>query len=140
MYKNLMCNFILVFYFLKNFKIIIYIIKMENQLEKLLDKLRELMEIIFKILIENNENVDDENRNKLKYIFRKYEEIFYLIMNDDVENGYNLLFELKQWRTENINNYLFSCDEGKKLIQEIMEFNISFMTFQFEIMRNQKIF
>ena len=46
---------------------------MENQLDKLLDKLREIMEIIFKILIENNDNVDDENRNKLKYIFSKYE-------------------------------------------------------------------
>ena len=48
----------------------------------------------------------------------------------------NMIREMKQWRTENINNYLFSFDEGKKLIQEIMEFNISFMTFQFEIMRN----
>ena len=78
---------------------------MENQLEKLLDKLREIMEIIFKILIENNNNVDDENRNKLKYIFRKYEENFNLILNDDVENGYSLTFELKKWRNGNINNY-----------------------------------
>ena len=51
------------------------------------------MEIIFKILIDND-NVDgDENRNKLKYIFRKYEEIFYLIINDDVNDGYNLTFQ-----------------------------------------------
>ena len=97
---------------------------MENQLEKLLDKLREIMEIIFKILIENNVNVDDENRNKLKYIFRKYEEIFYLIMNDDVDDGYDLTFELKQWRSENINNYLFSNDEGKNLIQKISHFQL----------------
>ena len=38
---------------------------MDNQLEKILDKLRLIMEIIFEILIKNN--VDDENRNKLKY-------------------------------------------------------------------------
>ena len=85
---------------------------MEDQLQKLLDKLREIMEIIFKILIDND-NIDDENRNKLKYIFRKYEEIFDLILNDDIENEYNLSFHMKQWRTENINNYLFSFDEGK---------------------------
>ena len=49
---------------------------MENQLEKILDKLREIMEMIFEIL--NKNNVYNENRNKLKYIFRKYKEIFYL--------------------------------------------------------------
>ena len=105
---------------------------MENQLEKFLDKLRKIMEIIFKILNDNN-NVDDENRNKLKYIFRKYEEIFYLIMNDDVNDGYDLTFELKQWRTENINNFLFSSDDGKKLIQEISHFQLLFMMYMREI-------
>ena len=129
--KNLICNFILVFLFLKKFKIIIYIIKMGNQLDKLLDKLRGIMEVIFQILIKNN--VDDENRNKLKYIFRKYEEIFYLIMNDDVGNGYDLTFELKMWRSENINNYLFSIDEGKNLIQEIPHFQLLFMMYIREI-------
>ena len=90
------------------------------------------MEIIFQILIKNN-NVNDENRNKLKYIFRKYEEIFYLILNDDVENGYSLTFQLKQWRSENINNYLFSSDDGKKLIQEISRFQLLFMMYMREI-------
>ena len=104
---------------------------MENQLEKLLDKSRLIMEIIFEILIKNN--VDDENRNKLKYIFRKYEEIFYLILNDDVNDGYNLTFELKQWITENINNFLFSSDEGKKLIQAISHFQLLFMMYMREI-------
>ena len=132
MYKNLICNFILVFLILEKFKIIMYISKMENQLEKLLDKLREIMEIIFKMLIDND-NVDGENRNKLKYIFSKYEKIFNLILNDDIENGYNLTFHMKQWRTENINNYLFSSDEGKKLIQEISHFQLLFMMYMIEI-------
>ena len=105
---------------------------MDNQLEKLLDKLREIMEIIFNVL-NNNDNINDENRNKLKYIFRKYEEIFYLILNNDIENGYNLTFYMKQWRTENINNYLFSIDEGKKLIQEISHFQLLFMMYMREI-------
>ena len=100
---------------------------MENQL----DKLKTIMEIIFGILIQNN--VNDDNRNKLKYIFRKYEEIFYLIMNNDVNNGYDLTFELKQWKTENINNYLFSSDEGVKLIQEISHFQLLFMMYMREI-------
>ena len=104
---------------------------MENQLDKLLDKLREIMEIIFQML--NKNNVNDENRNKLKYIFRKYEEIFNLIFNNDVDDGYSLTFELKQWSTENINNYLFSNDEGKNLIQEISHFQLLFMMYMREI-------
>ena len=105
---------------------------MENQLEKLLDKLREIMEMIFKILIDSD-NINDENRNKLKYIFRKYEEIFNLILNDDVENGYSLTFHMKQWRTENINNYLFSFDKGKNLTQQISHFQLLFMMYIKEI-------
>ena len=104
---------------------------MENQLDKLLDKLRTIMEIIFEILIKNN--VDDENRNKLKYTFRKYEKKINLIFNADVDDVYSLTFELKQRRTENINNYLFSCDEGKKLIQEISHFQLLFMMYMREI-------
>ena len=106
---------------------------MENQLEKLLDKLKEIIEIIINI-INNNENIDVENKNKLKYIFSKYEEIFYLILNNDVKNGYNLTFHMKQWRTLNINNYLFSLDDdGKKLIQEISHFQLLFMMYMREI-------
>ena len=105
---------------------------MENQLKKLIDKLSEIIEIIFNIL-NNNDNINDENRNKLKYIFRKYEEIFYLILNNDIENGYNLTYYMKQWRTLNINNYLFSIDEGKKLIQEISHFQLLFMMYIREI-------
>ena len=86
-----------------------------------------------KILIDNDNVYDGENRNKLKYIFRKYEEIFNLILNDDIENGYNLTFHMKQWRTENINNYLFSFDNGKKLIQEISHFQLLFMMYMREI-------
>ena len=104
---------------------------MNNQIENLLDKSREIMEMIFEILIKNN--INDDNRNKLKYIFRKYEEIFYFIFNDDVDDEYCLTFELKQWRSENINNYLFSCDEGKKLIQEISHFQLLFMMYMREI-------
>ena len=104
---------------------------MVNQLDKLLDKLREIIKMIFQILIKNN--VNDDNRNTLKYIFRKYEEIFYLIMNNDVDNAFDLTFELKQWRSENINNYLFSSDEGKKLIQEISHFQLLFMMYMREI-------
>ena len=48
-------------------------------------------------------------------------------------NGYSLTFELKQWRSENINNYLFSCDEGKNLIQEISHFQLLFMIYMRKI-------
>ena len=105
---------------------------MVNQLQKIIDKLSEIVEIIFNI-INNDNNIDDENRNKLKYIFSKYEEIFYLILNGDIEIGYNLTFYMKQWRTLNINNYLFSIDEGKKLIQEISHFQLLFMMYMREI-------
>ena len=108
---------------------------MDDQFQKLLDKLSEILEIIINIInYDNNiDNINDENKNKLKYIFRKYEEIFYLILNGDIENVYNLTFYMKQWRTLNINNYLFSIDEGKKLIQEISHFQLLFMMYMREI-------
>ncbi len=64
---------------------------MDNQLQKLINKLSEIVEIIFNV-INNNENIDVENKNKLKYTLSKYEEIFYLILNNDVDNGYSLTF------------------------------------------------
>ena len=67
---------------------------MDNQLEKLINKLSEIIEIIINV-INNNDNINVENKNKLKYTLSKYEEIFYLILNNDVENAYNLTFYMK---------------------------------------------
>ena len=36
-----------------------------------------------------------------------------------------LMEKIKEWRTERLNNYLFSTEEGKKIIDSIMKLKLS---------------
>ena len=36
-----------------------------------------------------------------------------------------LMEKIKEWRTEKLNNYLYSTEEGKKILQSIMKLKLS---------------
>ena len=57
--------------------------------------------------------------------------IYHIAISDRIiyEGNYykalTLMEKIKEWRTERLNNYLFSTEEGKKIIDSIMKLKIS---------------
>jgi hypothetical protein len=78
----------------------------------------------------NNDECNEEIKIKLSFLIKKYT-IVDNLLNDKLYNlALALIEKLKQWRTHNINNYLFSSNDErcKELIDNLLQHKLNVMT------------
>ena len=94
-------------------KLIVYI---ENEIIKILK------------IIKNFPKDNIEINDKCNFLFNGYKKIFDVLHNEkNIIISCMIINEMKIWRSENLNNYLFSIDKGKNLIDKLANINLLFI-------------
>ncbi len=92
----------------------------------------EQIEIINSItaLLKNLSDVenDESYRSKINHMICEYMTIFEKILNQtNLNEVLNDVEQIKRWRSINLNEYLFSIDDGEKLIELMMKLKLTLM-------------
>ena len=82
------------------------------------------MVILLEQLIYKESNIEIKRSfNDLKIYHAAISEL--IIYECNCYKALTLMEKIKEWRTENLNNYLMNTEEGKKIIESIMKLKLS---------------